>query len=167
MNIVAKYFWGLNDLALKETLKILKDPNHPKYLSRLFTLLGRCDKPKELFSLISKKQFIGTWPVLRRYWIKTGQAQDFQFWWDSIYEQLVNDQKRKQGAPIKELQNIGQIIMKARQAKGLSQGDLAKLSGIRQPDISKIEKGKENITLVTLIRLCRTLELKELVLPLA
>jgi DNA-binding Xre family transcriptional regulator len=167
MNVIKKYFWGLKAKALKETLQILKDPRNPKFLPRIFTLLSRCDKPKELFSLMSRGQFVETWPALRRYWLKIGQAQDFRFWWESIYEQLTSNQKRKPGAAIKELQSVGKIIMTTRQAKGLSQGDLAELSGIRQPDISKIEKGKENITLVTLIRLCRTLELKELILSLA
>ena len=166
MSIIDKYFWGLNQEAVKETLQILKDPKQPKYLTRAYTLLSRCDKPKELFAVMDRKQFLETWPAIRRYWLKTGQSRDFRLWWESIYEQLTNAKKQNQGEPINELKNIGQTIHKTRIAKGWSQIDLAKMSGLKQPDISKIEKGQENITLLTLIRLGRALGMKEVNFPL-
>jgi hypothetical protein len=47
--IIKKYFWNLNEKALKETEKILKNPNHQQFVSQVITLLSRCDKPKEVF----------------------------------------------------------------------------------------------------------------------
>jgi DNA-binding XRE family transcriptional regulator len=162
MKKLNKYFWGLNNKALDETKNILNDLNHPKHINRLFTLLSRCDNPNELFSFISKKLFIKSWPKLRRYWRKINQAKDFMLWWESIYEQLIKKKQGNYSAPLEELINIGASIRQTRIEKGLSQAALAKVSGINQPDISKIEKGKGNITLLTLIRLCRTLEITDL-----
>lgn len=162
MKIIKKYFWNLKDKELKENIKIIKTSNHPKHVSRMTTLLSRCDKPKELFSIIRKQQFIESWPKISRYWKKTGQSQDFMSWWEAIYNQLSAPDGTVKGNPIKELKNIGQAIKKARIEMNLSQSDIAQRTGIKQPDISKIEKGRGNITLATLIRLCRILDIKSL-----
>ena len=58
MNI-KKYFWDLNESALEETERILGNPNHPRFTARMVTLLSRCDKPRELFSLLTRKDFYG------------------------------------------------------------------------------------------------------------
>lgn len=161
MNVIAKYFWSLNEKALKETPKILKDPDHPQYLSRVFILLSRCDRPKELFSLMGRQQFIETWPQVRRYWLKSGQAKDFRVWWETIYEELVGRTKKKTGELPAEMGKIGETIKKERGKKGWSQADLAKRTGISQPEISRIEKGKD-ITVLTLVRLCNVLGIEVL-----
>ncbi|MFH0857935.1 MAG: helix-turn-helix transcriptional regulator [Candidatus Omnitrophota bacterium] len=161
MNIT-KYFWDLNDVALKEAVKILNNPGHPKYLSRMFSLLSRCDKPKDLFSVISKKDFIDMWPRLRSYWVKVGGPSDFRDWWEAIYEQLIKEYS------IKETKNydnssiskkIGEMIKRERINRNFSQKELALRVGMKQPDVSEIEEGKKNITLDTLSRLCKVLEI--------
>lgn len=162
-----KYYWGLNAKAVKETEKIIRDPQHPKFISRIFTLLSRCDRPDELFSLISKKQFIEIWPKVRRYWIKRSQAKDFRAWWETVYEQLLQELKRKRrpkGEPMKFFKRIGETIKKARMEKGWNQSDFARRVGMKQPDISAIEKGKKNITLETLARLCKILNIENILL---
>lgn len=164
MNI-KKYFWELNENAIRETKKIIRNPEHQKFILRIFTLLSRCDKPNELFSLISKKQFIEIWPRVRRYWIKTNHAKDFRNWWETIYEGLLEknqDKKYPTGEPMKIFLGIGEIIRKARIEKGWSQSDFATRIRMKQPDISSIEKGKKNITLQTLIRICKILGIKNI-----
>jgi hypothetical protein len=136
---ISKYFWGQNKQALKETEQILKNPHHPKFAARLITLLSRCDQPKELFSLISKREFIEVWPKLRSYWLKIEPRSDFRAWWESIYEQLLHKYKLKQkkpkgGSPALFLK-IGRMIRETRIEKGLSQSELAYRIGMRQPDI--------------------------------
>jgi ribosome-binding protein aMBF1 (putative translation factor) len=161
---IKKYFWQLKPSAIKETEKILKNPSHPRFVEKMYTLLTRCDKPKEVFSLISKEQFIKSWPKVRRYWMKKRQAEDFRYWWEAIYENLI----KKKGKKIQRegsssiFKRIGEIIREKRIGKNYSQKDLAIKVGLRQPDISKIEKGKVNITLETLIRLCRVLDIKNI-----
>lgn len=169
MNI-SKYFWELNKQALEETEQILENPQHPKFASRLVNLLSRCDQPKELFSLISKKEFIGVWPRVRSYWLKIEPRSDFRSWWETIYEQLLQEYKLKQKKPkgdsLALFSKIGRMIREARVENGLSQKELALRVGINQPDISMIEKGKKNITLQTLARLCKVLEIKKIVMTL-
>jgi DNA-binding Xre family transcriptional regulator len=158
---IEKYFWDLNQKALKETRGILKDPDHPRFAERIVTLLSRCDKPDELFSLIPRRKFVETWPRIRTYWIKRIRRSDFRDWWETIYEQILEKDQQKQrkakgGTPI-TFRTIGMEIRDARIQKGLSQKQLALRIGMKQPDISKIEEGKKNITLFTLIRLCKVL----------
>lgn len=161
-----KYFWDLKEEALRETKKILKDTAHPQFIPRIVTLLSRCDKTKELFSIITKDKFIETWPQIRAYWIKRAQVSDFRDWWQTIYEQLLDErnlkQKKSRGNPPEFFQKFGNLIKEARINKGLSQSQLAHIVGMKQPDISRIEEGKKNVTLYTLMRLCKILEIKKI-----
>ena len=164
--IITKYFWDLSEKALKETEKIFKNPQHPKFTIRMVTFLSRCDQPKELFSLISKREFIKIWPKVRSYWVKITRESDFRDWWQTIYEQLLQKYKLKQKRPKGKsptlFLKIGRIIREERINKGLSQNELALSIGMRQPDISMIEEGKKNITLETLARLSKALEIKSI-----
>ena len=165
MNVL-KYFWDLNEKALKETEKIFKNPAHSKFTGRMVTLLSRCDQPKELFSLISKKEFIEIWPKIRSYWVKVARESDFRDWWETIYEQILEESggksKKPKGKPSTLFIKIGRLIRDVRIRKGLSQKELAIKAGMRQPDISKIEEGKKNITTTTLARLCNILDIKKI-----
>lgn len=157
MNI-KKYFWSLSDLALRETGKILKDPGHPDFPKKMVAILSRCDNPREVFSIIPKAKFIEVWPKIRRFWMRTNQSSEFRSWWETIYEGLSGIRKNKSpGKPSLFFSIIGKIIRNRRTEKGMSQSDLAKRTGIVQPDISSIEKGKKNITIETLLRLCKVL----------
>lgn len=163
---VSKYFWDLNEDALRETRHILKHPGHPKFVMRIVRVLSRCQNPKEIFSLIPKEEFVKAWPRIRWYWKKIARESDFRSWWETIYEGLLKEYAHKEkkpqgGAPILFLK-IGRIIRETRAQKGLSQKELAVKTGIKQPDISKIEEGKKNITLATLSCLCKALEIKEI-----
>jgi len=163
---IAKYYWDLNEQALKQTKKILKNPRHPKFVGRAVTLLSRCDKPKELFSYFSIPEFIAFWPKVKAYWTKMAKESDFRDWWQTIYEQLLRRQGKKIAGPESDRSilatNLGKIIREARIEKGLSQKELASLAGIKQPDISKIEDGKKNITLKTLAALSGVLKIKRI-----
>jgi predicted transcriptional regulator len=52
---------------------------------------------------------------------------------------------------------IEQELIRLREAQGLSQSQLAKLLGVSQPAIAKIESGSENLTLRTLLRVVTAL----------
>ena len=163
---IDKYFWDLKEEALKETKRILKDPSNPRFTERAVTLLSRCDKPAELFSVIPRKEFVEVWPKIRTYWIKHIRRSDFRDWWETIYEQLLemdqNRQKKATGGTSVAFRSIGTEIRRARIQKGLSQKQLALRTGMKQPDISKIEEGKKNITLFTLTRLCKILGIEKI-----
>ena len=164
--IIAKYFWNLNEKALKETGKILKNPKHPRFKERLVAFLSRCDKPKELFSLVTKQEFIEAWPSVKTYWRKLSVASDFRNWWQTIYEQMLRQQKTKRitpkGKAPASFAKIGKLIRTVRVRSGLSQSELAARVRMKQPDISLIEAGGANITLETLTSLCRVLGIKKI-----
>ena len=162
--MIAKYFWDLKGASLKETLRILENPRHPQFLQRMTVLLTRCSKPKELFSLMPKKRFIQAWPRVRGYWIKRDRRSDSRDWWETIYERLSEpgpSQPARTGeaAPV-FLRRLGALIKETRIERGLSQRQLALRIGIKQPDISRVEEGKKNITLFTLVRLCKVLGIR-------
>lgn len=48
-------------------------------------------------------------------------------------------------------------IAEARQKKGLTQKELAELAGVDQANISKIEKGKYNVSIDILSRVCNAM----------
>ncbi len=53
---------------------------------------------------------------------------------------------------------LGQYLRQLRLDKGLNQQQLADLSGVSQPHISKIEKGKEGPSDAAVLKVCQALE---------
>jgi DNA-binding XRE family transcriptional regulator len=161
---ISKYFWDLNKEALQEAKRVLNDPNHPQFPQRMVTLLSRCDKPKELFSILPKQKFIEAWPKIRSFWIKRMRPSDHRDWWETIHEQLLEKTDKKsinaKGEPSLFFRKFGDTMKERRIEMGLSQKQLALRTGLKQPVISHIEDGKKNITLFTLIRLCKVLGIK-------
>ncbi len=164
--MIKKFFWDLNARALKETQKALRNPKHPQFAQRMVALLSRCDQPKELFSIIPKKTFAEAWPRIRGYWVKRMQRSDARDWWETIYEQMLEVKQRNtikiKGMTPSTFRKLGSMLKEARLQKGLSQKQLALHAGMKQPDISSIEEGKRNITLFTLMRLCKVLGIKKI-----
>ncbi|MCK4912685.1 MAG: helix-turn-helix transcriptional regulator [Candidatus Omnitrophica bacterium] len=132
----------------------------------MVSFLSRCQKPKELFLFIDKNEFIKFWPKLKKYWEKTTGPADFVDWWQTVYEQILQEKgvgyKKPFGRPISFLAKIGAKIKEARINKGLSQKELAFQVGMKQPDISNIEEGKTNLTLITLFSLAKVLAIEEI-----
>ncbi len=58
------------------------------------------------------------------------------------------------------LESVGLALMKARQAKGLSQEDLAAEAGIARNYLSRIENGKVNPSITVFISLIQALGIK-------
>jgi DNA-binding XRE family transcriptional regulator len=52
---------------------------------------------------------------------------------------------------------IEQELIALREARGLSQAQVAKLLGVSQPAVAKIESGSENLTLRTLVKMVTAL----------
>ena len=161
-----KYFWGFNNQALLEASTALKDINHPRFAYYAVILFSRCDEPKEAFRFISKDYFISGWPKIKSYWRRLKENSEFRDWWQAIYESMLEEKNGKPGARKEESSSffkaIGTKIRENRLKLNMSQKELARSSGIRQPDISKIEEGKKNITMETLIKICKIIGLKEI-----
>lgn len=56
-----------------------------------------------------------------------------------------------------EVQKLAQNLKRIRAAKGISQGDIVKATGIDKAMISNIENGKTNPTLGTIAKLAKAL----------
>lgn len=165
-NNLKVYFWDLHADSLKEVKRVLSNPWHPMFLARATSLLSRCDKPKEAFTVITKKIFLNSWPKINRYWAQTRQNPDFRTWWQTIYEQLSPIKqkpiRKNLGKPPRILLKIGSLIRQERLKAGMSQKQLALKIGIKQPVISKIEEGQKNITLATLDKFNKVLGLRNI-----
>jgi transcriptional regulator with XRE-family HTH domain len=59
-----------------------------------------------------------------------------------------------------ELTAFGARVQKARQRLGLSQEDLADLSGLHRTYVGGVERGERNVGLLNLLRLARALRCK-------
>jgi DNA-binding XRE family transcriptional regulator len=160
---IARYFWDLNQAALRETRDALRNPDHPRFLERMAILLTRCDKPKEVFSLLPKKKFLEAWPRIRAYWLKRDRQSINRAWWETLYEQLIEKPKPSPvGKPAKPFAKVGKSLRERRIALGLNQTQLAKQTRLSQSVISQIEEGRKNMTLLTLLRLCKALKIRSL-----
>ena len=58
-----------------------------------------------------------------------------------------------------KLTDIGSRIQSLRKKKGLTQSEFATLCGFDRTYLSRVEKGKQNLTLETLFLICEKLEM--------
>lgn len=72
---------------------------------------------------------------------------------DFLKEQLKDPELKKEWDALQPEMTIIQAIIDARRNSGLTQKELSKRTGIAQGDISKLENGNANPSLLTLKRL--------------
>lgn len=74
--------------------------------------------------------------------------------WKEYRDRKLQDQKFKQAYDELEVEySIRNAILKCRKELGMSQMQLSSLTGITQPDISKLENSKTNPSIATLKKL--------------
>jgi len=79
---------------------------------------------------------------------------------DFLNEQLKDEDFKAEYDALEAEFSIIQAILDARKASGLTQKDLADITGINQADISKMENGNANPSLKTLLRLANGMGMK-------
>ncbi len=80
---------------------------------------------------------------------------------DDFLKEQMNDQEFKAEYEALEPEfSVIQALIDARKATGISQKQLAKLTGIHQADISKLENGRANPSLKTLQRIAAGMGMK-------
>ena len=149
-----------------EVKRILKNPQHRNFVLFASLLLTRKNNPKDIFGdYIDPLIFCRNWFVIKKSMRKDKWNSKRVIFWQIIYEKLI-ERYRKKGIRIREEQKIpviavckkvGEQIREVRKAEGLSQKALAKKIGTSQQLISRIEKGKENASLVTLDNVLKAL----------
>lgn len=145
----------------QEAARILKDPNHQRFTDLAALLLARKNVPREVFKeWLSPLDFCHHWPRIKRQ-MRTDQWNNPRIvFWQAIYERL-KEKYRESGeisplrpsapAPADELcQTVGEQIKNLRKEAGLTQQTLAKRLKVSQQMISRIESGRENVSLLTL-----------------
>jgi transcriptional regulator with XRE-family HTH domain len=79
---------------------------------------------------------------------------------DLLAEQLKNPEFRSEWERLAPGRAISEVVIAGRIDKGLSQTRLAKLMGVSQPVIARIESGEHSPTLETLIKLANALDIE-------
>ena len=145
----------------KEVRKILKDIDHPKFNIYAERLLSRMSDPRMVFDIIDEVTFCRKWPTIKRGIQKDQWLKDRVVFWQIIYERAC-ERLREQGVRIREPQDaeispermkVAHEIRNIRIKLGYTQKEIAKKLGVIQQYISRIENGRENVSVDTLKRI--------------
>lgn len=154
------WLWD-NRLSEAEVRKILKDENHPKFDIYAEKLFSRVSAPKMVFNMVDKATFCKKWPSIKKRMRKDRWLESKVVFWQTIYER-VHERLKEQGIKLREPQKVkippervklAQQIKNTRIKLGYTQEDMARKLGVIQQYISKIESGRENVSVDTLKRI--------------
>ena len=144
-----------------EVRRILKDESHPKFDIYAEKLFSRVGDPKIAFAIVDKVTFCKKWPSIKKRMRKDQWLKDRVTFWQTIYER-VYEKLKEEGIKIRHLQKekvppermkLAQQIKDMRIKLGYTQKDIAKKLGVIQQYVSRIENGRENLSLDTLKRI--------------
>jgi len=156
-------------ISLSAAKKVLRNPKHKRFYALSALLLARNNEPASVFKEYLKPLiFCEHWARIKKSMREDKWNEPRIVFWQAIYERLLEKYREKGITLRKEIQLIkdplcvkmGKMIRDARKEQGLSQKDLAKKLGISQQIISRVEKGRENISLATLTNITRALGVK-------
>jgi DNA-binding XRE family transcriptional regulator len=149
--------------------KILKKPEHKRFYTLAALLLARSNEPAKVFKeYLNPLVFCEQWSRIKKSMREDTWNEPRIIFWQAIYEKLLNKYRKRGIALRKDVRIVkdplcaktGKLIRNTRKEQGLSQKDLAKKLGISQQIISRVEKGRENISLATLTNITRALGVK-------
>jgi len=166
-------FWDKN---IKETKlkRVLRDESDPEFVNYAALLLSRTNDVKTVFGdYMDKVAFCRNWRKIKQRMRKNKWRDNRIYYWDEVYKvarhSLGSRKIRQQGKkriPISpELKNIGALIRTARKKVKLTQKELGKKIKISQQSISFIEKGYNNSSLETLLKITAALNLRIAIEP--
>lgn len=154
-------------ISISEAKKILKHPEDTRFILMASLLLARKAEPREIFKdYLDPIVFCKNWQKIKRRMSQDKWANPRIIFWQAIYEKLLGKYRKKDilfirdrnMAPIDPLcAAMGREIQKVRKEQGLSQEEMAEKAGVSQQLISRIEKGRENISLITLKKISKAL----------
>jgi len=159
------WLWD-SKLKISEAKKILKNPSHREFTTIASLLFLRNNEPKAVFKdYIDPLLFCKHWAKIKKRMRKDKWNSQRIVFWQAIYEELLKKYQQKGIAFRKEKQEIrsdfckevGEQIRNIRKEQGLSQKSLAQKLKVSQQLISRIESGKENISLINLKSILKVL----------
>lgn len=158
-------------ITVDKARAMLKDPKNSHFLSISATLLARKNTPKEVFRYYLKPlDFVQNWQRIKRQMRKDEWNNPRIEYWQAIYE-MLKEKYKKRGISLKKeaiatgkqdifCKTIANKIKSARKEKGLTQSELANKLRVSQQIISRIEAGRENVSLVTLKKLADAMDVE-------
>jgi len=163
--MMAGYFWDKH-LSEDEVRAILRDPKDKRFTRFAAQLLHRAPA-NEVFNWLSKELFCRRWYGIKHRLKKDAWAAEDLGYWEKVYA-ILKKELKEQGVMIRQpvkprssfLAMIGRRLKTARSSQRLSQAALAQQIGMKQVNISRIESGQENVTLLTLQRIAEALALE-------
>ena len=163
------WLWDRN-ISKRQAARILSNSEHPQFISLSSLLLARKNTPGEVFQdYLKPEEFCRHWTEIKRKMRKDVWNNPRIVFWQAVYERLL-ERYRAKGINIfskgkaKAVNGfclwIGERIKILRKQRKLTQKMLAKRLNISQQMISRIESGRENISLLTLKRIIDELEVR-------
>lgn len=170
MILVRDWLWD-RKITIKKAKDILKDPANKHFFSLAAVLLSRKNTPKEVFKYYLKPLiFLRNWNKIKSQMRKDAWNNPRIEFWQAIYNKLkekypkktiVSGRKLSSPASINEFcAEVANMIKSLRKEKKMTQKSLAKKLKISQQVISRVESGKENISLLTLKKIADNLGVK-------
>lgn len=156
-------------ITVSQAKSILSNPRNKHFLSLASILLARKNTPKEIFKdYLKPLDFVRNWAMIKGRMRKDSWNNPRIEFWQAIYEKLREKYKdrnlefTKQASPVKPHYQFCKLIadkIKAiRKQSGIAQSELARKLKVSQQMISRIEKGNENVSLLTLKNIADGLE---------
>ncbi len=145
-------------LSEKEVRGILKHEDNPRFNIYMEKLFARVSDPVVAFSLVDKTTFCRKWPAIKKRLVKDRWVKNRVLFWQTIYER-IHDDLRIHGTKIREpietaippeRIQVARQIRDIRMKLGYTQNDLARKVGVIQQYVSKIEAGRDNVSIDTL-----------------
>lgn len=139
-------------LSENRVKKILKDSNDPRFYIYAEKLFSRVSDPKVVFSYMPREIFLKAWPSISKRVEKDTWAKEKLAFWQGFYEKV--------GVISPERMSVAEQIKNIRINMGYTQKEMAKRLGVIQQFVSKMETGRENLTVDTLKRIAEILDKK-------
>ncbi len=135
------WLWDIR-LTEMRVSKILKDEKDPRFFIYAEKLFSRVSDPKVCFSFMPKHVFCRQWPAIKKRIEKDAWARKRVAFWQSIYRKI-------EGIPPERIA-LAEQIYHIRNQLGYTQKQLATKLGVIQQYVSRLESGRENVTIDTL-----------------
>lgn len=149
-----------------EVKKTLKNPDNPRFVEFAALLLERNNSPKEIFARYLKPvDFVNNWQRIKKVMRKNRWAEPRIIFWQAVYERVRDKLKEKgvletkkpvyQADPL--LAGIGKRVTHIRKNKKLTQEQLAEKMDVSQQFVSRIERGRENLSMTSVKKVAEAL----------
>ena len=167
------WLWD-KDVTDEQAKAVLADSNHPKFIAYAALLLSRTNSAKDVFrDFITRERFFINWTSIKRQMRKDSWNDPRIDYWQAIYDTLKEENPELKQLKVSSIESailkkpessiskdIGDKIKVLREQSGLTQKDLAMRLRISQQIISRIESGRQNVSVETLDNICTALGVK-------